>query len=83
MIYLIFTTEGLAEAMDSIIEDKAALWVNPNVLTEQQTNTLTQANIDINELAEPANPSNEKSVVKALEYVEQITGSNDILVEYI
>jgi hypothetical protein len=34
-------------------------------------------------LQEAANPSNEKSVVQALEYVESATGNTDILVEYI
>ncbi len=83
MIYLIFTLDGLEEAFDSIIEDKADLWVNPNVLTELQTATLNSADITVNVLPEATEPSNEKSVVKALEHVEVLTGSTDILVEYV
>jgi dTDP-D-glucose 4,6-dehydratase len=83
MIYLIFTQEGLAEAIDDIIADKATLWLNPDVLSEQQYAQLVNAKISINILQEAANPSNEKSVIQALEYVESATGNTDILVEYI
>jgi len=83
MIYLIFTAEGLAEAIDDIIADKATLWLNPDVLSEQQYAQLVNAKISINILEEAANPSNEKSVVQALEHVENATGNTDILVEYI
>jgi dTDP-D-glucose 4,6-dehydratase len=83
MVYLIFTAEGLTEAINDIIEDKATLWLNPDVLSEQQYAQLVNAKISINILDEAADPSNEKSVVKALEYVENTTGNTDILVEYI
>ena len=83
MVYLIFTAEGLAEAINDIIEDKATLWLNPDVLSEQQYAQLVNAKISINILDEAANPSNEKSVVQALEHVENVTGNTDILVEYI
>jgi hypothetical protein len=32
MIYLIFTPEGFAEAQADILEDKAALWINNDLL---------------------------------------------------
>jgi NAD(P)-dependent dehydrogenase (short-subunit alcohol dehydrogenase family) len=83
MIYLIFTAEGLAEAIDDIIADKATLWLNPDVLSEQQYAQFVNAKISINILEEAANPSNEKSVVQAIEHVETATGNTDILVEYI
>ena len=83
MIYLIFTEEGLTQAIEDIIADKATLWLNPDLLSEQQYAQLVNAKISINILDEAADPSNEKSVVKALEHVESITGSTDILVEYI
>jgi NAD(P)-dependent dehydrogenase (short-subunit alcohol dehydrogenase family) len=83
MIYLIFTAEGLAEAIDDIIADKATLWLNPDVLSEQQYAQFVNAKISINILEEAANPSNEKSVVQAIEHVENATGNTDILVEYI
>jgi hypothetical protein len=35
MVYLIFTTEGLAQAFEDIINDKAVLWLNPDLLSEQ------------------------------------------------
>jgi len=83
MVYLIFTQEGLAQAFDDIINDKAILWLNPDLLSDQQYAQLVNAKISINVLDEAIDPSNEKAVVIALEHVEKITGNNDILVEYI
>jgi hypothetical protein len=83
MVYLIFTTEGLAQAFEDIINDKAVLWLNPDLLSEQQYAQLVNAKISINILDEAINPSDEKLVVSALEHVEKCTGSNDILVEYV
>ncbi len=83
MIYLIFTEEGLAQALEDIIRDQAILWMNPDLLSEEQYAQLVNAKISINVLEEVVEPSNEKSVVNAIEHVEKVTGNNDILVEYI
>lgn len=83
MIYLIFTKEGLAQALEDIINEQASLWLNPDLLSEKQYAQLVNAKISINVLEQVADPSNEKSVVNALEHVEKMTGNNDILVEYV
>jgi hypothetical protein len=83
MIYLIFTPEGFDEAKTDIIKDKAVLWVNDNVLSDQQKNDLATNGIMVNILPTNANPKNEKSVLSALQHVEQHASNTDILVEYL
>ncbi|PHS70622.1 MAG: hypothetical protein COB23_02795 [Methylophaga sp.] len=82
MIYLIFTAEGFDEAEGIILENKAVLWVNDNVLTDQQSQQLKMANIKVNILTDNADPSNEKSVLSALRQVEQQSPQDKIFIEY-
>jgi hypothetical protein len=82
MIYLIFTAEGFDEAEDIILENKAVLWVNNDVLTDEQLQQLKMANIKVNILTDNADPSNEKSVLSALKRVEQQSPQDKIFVEY-
>lgn len=83
MIYLIFSHAGLAEAIDDIIVDKAVLWINDDILSEQQSAQLAAENITVNLLPEFIKPSDEKKVVTALELVEaQSEKGVEILVEY-
>ncbi|NQZ54452.1 MAG: hypothetical protein HRT93_09400 [Piscirickettsiaceae bacterium] len=82
MIYLIFTAEGFDEAEDIILENKAVLWVNNDVLTDEQLQQLKMANIKVNILTDNADPSNEKSVLSALKQVEQQSPQDKIFVEY-
>ncbi len=83
MIYLIFTTEGFNEAKGIILEDQASVWMNDDVLSQTQQAELAAANIDVNILPENANPKNEKSVLAALQYVEQQAPKTEIFVEYL
>ena len=83
MIYLIFTAEGFNEARTIILEDKASLWVNDDVLSDAQQDELSAANITVNTLPENANPKNEKSVMAALLHVEQQVPKTEIFVEYL
>lgn len=83
MIYLIFTAEGFDEAKAIILEDQASVWVNDDVLTDTQQTELASENINVNVLPENANPKNEKSVLAALQYVEQQVPNTEIFVEYI
>ncbi len=83
MIYLLFTQEGLQQALSDIITDKAALWVNDGVLTEQQKVVLADESIEVSILPQSADPQNEKSVVAAIEYVEKASPNTEILVEYL
>jgi hypothetical protein len=83
MIYLIFSHAGLAEALPDIIADKATLWINDDILTDEQSAQLSAGHIAVNLLPEFVKPSDEKSVVAALELVEQASEKEvEILVEY-
>jgi len=83
MIYLIFTPDGFEQAKADILHDKADIWINAKVLTDQQQDELTAANIKFNILPDLANPKNEKSVLAALDYVEKNAEKTEILVEYL
>tara|TARA_R110001606_G_C15404643_1_gene654158 strand:+ start:35230 stop:35481 length:252 start_codon:yes stop_codon:yes gene_type:complete len=82
MIYLIFTQEGFAEAKNDILEDKADLWVNNDLLSSEQLASLSAHGISISYLPEPIDPNNEKAIITALEYVEKQSPKEEILVEY-
>jgi len=82
MIYLIFTAEGFDESEGIILENKAVLWVNNDVLTDEQLQQLKIANIKVNILTDNADPSNEKSVLSALQQVEKQSPQDKIFVEY-
>jgi len=83
MIYLIFTAEGYEEAKDIIQQDKVDLWVNDDVLSDSQKEQLSSAKINVNILPTNANPKNEKSVLAAIQHVEQQSPKTEILVEYL
>lgn len=82
MIYLIFTQDGFAEAKGDILEDKASLWINHDLLSSEQLAELSSHAINISFLPDPINPSNEKAIITALEYVEKQSHNEEILVEY-
>ena len=82
MIYLIFTQEGFAEAKSDILESKADLWLNVDLLSPEQLADLSTHGISIYFLPDPVNPNNEKAILAALEYVEQQSPKKEILVEY-
>lgn len=83
MIYLVFTQDGFEQAQQMIVEDKAILWINADVLTDQQRAELDSAGIQVFTLADKADPSNEKSVLAALDYVEKNAPDCEIFVEYL
>jgi len=83
MIYLVFTEEGFQQAQALILEDKATLWINDGVLTTAQQSELAKANIVVHTLPDKADPSNEKSVLAALDYVEKNVPKCEIFVEYV
>jgi len=82
MIYLIFTQEGFAEAKSDILEDKADLWLNVDLLSPEQLSELSTHGISIYFLPDRINPKNEKAILAALEYVEQQSPKAEIFVEY-
>ena len=83
MIYLVFTEEGFEQAKPLLLEDNAILWINADILSEQQQAELNSAKIAINILPTNANASNEKSVLAALDYVERHAEKCEIFVEYL
>lgn len=83
MIYLIFTAEGFAEAFEELVAEKASLWINDKVLSDQQTAQLNAHGISINVLPHQVNGANEKAVIAALEHVEKQAPKTEILVEYL
>jgi len=83
MIYLIFTSEGFAEAKDNIIEDQAGLWINDNILSASQLTELETQNIPVTILNSQVKPSDEKAIITIVEKIEELAKSNiEILVEY-
>lgn len=83
MIYLIFTAEGFDEAKAIVVQNKASLWVNDDVLSLSQKEELDAAKISVNILPNNADPKNEKSVLAAIQHVEQQSPKIEILVEYL
>lgn len=82
MIYLIFTPEGFAEAKNDILENKAGLWINNALLSDEQLAELNTHGISISFLPKLINPSDEKAIIAALDYVETQSPKEEILVEY-
>ena len=82
-IYLTFSQEGFEEAKNSIITDKATLWVNHDFLSDQQLADLIQNNIEINTFADFVDGNNNKSIDAALKPIEKQTPDAEILVEYL
>jgi hypothetical protein len=82
-IYLVFTQDGFEQAKPLLLDEKAILWINQDVLTPEQQTELLKASISVNTLPQNADPSNEKSVLLALEYVEKQAPDAEILVEYL
>jgi len=83
MIYLIFSQEGLAEAKESILADKATLWINADFLSEEQLAELKQENINIQLFSEFVDGGNEKSILQALKPIEEKEPKAEILIEYL
>jgi len=83
MIYLIFTQQGFEEAKNIILEDKATLWVNDGILSNENLAELTTTGISVHTLNDKIDPSDEKSVLLALKHVEQNSPKTEIFVEYL
>jgi len=83
MIYLIFTSAGFEQTKIELLADKAGLWINRDVLSEPQIDTLKVADIDVQFLPELIKASDEKGVLRAIEHVEQYSADAELLVEYV
>jgi len=82
-IYLIFSQEGFAEAKETILANKATLWVNADFLSDEQLAELEHENINVQVFAETVNGSNEKSILQALKPIEENEPKSEILIEYL
>ena len=83
MIYLIFTQQGFEEAKNLVLTDKATLWINDGILSNEDLAILTTAGITVHTLTEKTDPSDEKSVLAAVKHVEQHSPKAEIFVEYL
>lgn len=83
MLFIIFTAEGLAEAQQEVLSNKAELWLNPGLKKQSDLSLFEQAGITLHTLPEEIDGSNEKAVMTALSHVEAHSHDKDILVEYL
>ena len=83
MIYLIFTQAGFEDAKSSVLENNATLWINKDILSDQQIKILSTANITINTLATFVDPTNEKAIMAAIESIETEFPNAKLFVEYL
>ena len=81
-LYLIVTKNGFDEAVNNIIEQKAALWVNPGILSDEQIQSLAQVEITPHILEQEIQPGNEKAVLEIIQQIELDDKEANILVEY-
>lgn len=83
MLFIIFTAEGLNEAKSQVLEEKAALWLNPGLKDEADLSALTSAGIQIEFLPDEVDANNEKAVLAALTHVEKNSPKTQIFIEYL
>lgn len=82
IIYLVFTADGFADIKESIVEKNATLWINIEILSEEELSTLKSAQIPIYFFTETIEPNNEKSVLSAINSVEKTSPNAELFVEY-
>lgn len=83
MLFIIFTADGLSEAQDEVLENKAELWLNPALKKQSDLSVFEQAGIAVHALPDEIDANNEKAVLGALAFVEQNSQDKEILVEYL
>ncbi|MTI63134.1 hypothetical protein [Methylophaga sp.] len=83
MLFIIFTAEGLTQAQEQVLNNKAELWLNPSLKKQSDLSVFEQLGITLHTLPEEIDASNEKAVMTALSHVEAQSHDKDILVEYL
>jgi hypothetical protein len=81
-LYLIVTESGFNEAINDIIEQKAALWINPGILTSKHIQSLDQVGITPHILEQKIQIGNEKAMLEIIKKIEQDDKNINILIEY-
>lgn len=82
-LYLIFTAEGFTEAKEAILQGKALLWINPDILDETQVTELAAADIVLKILDRWIKPGDDKAALDIITSIEKSMGKVNILVEYL
>lgn len=83
MLFIIFTAEGLQQAQQEVLQNKAELWLNPSLKNESDLKLFDQAAIAVHVLPEETDAANEKAVMAALAHVESQSRDKEIFVEYL
>ena len=84
MIYIIFTRDGFEQARDEVVANQATLWLNDDVLDEDEQQQWQTQGISINLLPQRVNTDSEKAVLAALAFVEkQVAKNEEIFIEYV
>ena len=83
MLFIIFTAEGLDQAQQEAISNKAELWLNPGLKKQSDLSVFEQAGLRIHVLPEDIDAANEKAVMNALAHVESLSRDKEIFVEYL
>ncbi len=83
MLFIIFTAEGLAEAQQDVLSNKAELWLNPGLKKQSDLAVFEKAGIAVHVLPEDIDAANEKAVMTALSHVESQSRDKEIFVEYL
>ncbi len=83
MIYLVFTQTGFEQAQQSVIDNKATLWINPSVLSESQLAELSNAGIMVKLQEQPVDPANDKAIFIIIDIIEKECPNTELFVELI
>lgn len=83
MLFIIFTAEGLQQAQQEVLTNKAELWLNPSLKKQSDLAAFVAAGIRLQTLPEDIDAANEKAVMAALAHVENQSRDKDIFVEYL
>lgn len=83
MLFLIFTTEGLAEAESEVLAHKAGLWLNPGLKKKSDLSVFEKVGIVIEPLPYDVDASDDKAVMAALAFVEKHSQDKAIFIEYL
>lgn len=83
MLFIIFTAEGLEQAQQEVLSNKAELWLNPALKKQSDLTVFETAGIVVHTLPEDIDAANEKAVMTALTHVESQSRDKEIFVEYL
>ncbi len=83
IVYLIFTSEGFEEALTKIIEHKAYLWINDDILNAQQKTILSDYQIDFHILESRVEATDEQAIISAIKSIDKRIEKAELFVEFL